>query len=228
MKKIAFKDFFPILIVLLCAAVVGVLLLTGTIDLNTIPELVQDNKALALVIILALFIIKGFSAVILYNPLIIMVSLVFPIWQALIINGIGTAVTLSISYFIGSRTNTDRLESLLSKNKTVEKCFRATKNYGFVFCLAIHLLGLSLEVQGIIFGMLRIGFWTYLTSSWIAIVPGMICFTILGNTWDFTHPVFWIVLAVDLIMILFGVLYTRKTIRQGSAQEEPSSDAPSE
>ena len=39
------RDFAPILIVICCAAVFGTLLMTGVIDLNTIPALVEALKA---------------------------------------------------------------------------------------------------------------------------------------------------------------------------------------
>ena len=217
MKKTFLKDYLPLLVVLVCAAVVGALLLTGTLDLDEIPALVQDNHALALAVVLALFVAKGFSGVILYNAIVIAVSLVFPLWEALLINGVGTAVALAISYCIGRRTNAEKLEALLNKNEKIKRLFQATQDYGFVFCFAVHLLGLSMEVLGILFGMLRVGFWTYLTSSWLAIIPGMICFAVMGSTFDLGNPVFWIVLAIDLALIAFGVFYTRRQLKSKQA-----------
>lgn len=69
-----------------------------------------------------------------------------------------------------------------------------------------------MEVLGILFGMLRIDFWTYLASSWLAIIPGMVCFTIAGAELNLRSPLFWLVLAIDGVLILFGILYTKKII----------------
>lgn len=217
MKKTFLKDYLPLLVVLVCAAGVGALLLTGTLDLDEIPGLVRDNHALAIAVVLALFVAKGFSGVILYNAIVIVVSLVFPLWEALLINGAGTAVALAISYGIGRRTKTEKLEAVLNKNAKIKALFQATQDYGFVFCFAVHLLGLSMEVLGILFGMLRVGFLTYLVSSWLAIIPGMICFAVMGSTFDLGNPVFWIVLAIDLALIAFGVLYTRRQLKSKQA-----------
>ena len=206
------KDYAPILVMLLCAAVFGTLLFTGTIDLDTVPQLVDHRPLLAVTVILALYVAKGFSGVILYNALVIVVSLIFPMWQALIINGIGTALALSISYLIGSNTKTRSIDDLLAKHPKMLKYFSATKKYGFVACFAIHMIGLSMEVLGVLFGMLHIGFWRYLVSSWLAIIPGMICFTIAGNNLNLRSPVFWVVLIIDLALIAFGILYTRKKV----------------
>ena len=210
MKRL--KDFAPILVMLLCAAVFGILLLTGTINLDSIPQLVDHRPLLAVAVILALYAAKGVSGVILYNALVIVVSLIFPIWQALLVNGIGTAVALSISYCIGSNTKTQNIETLLAKHPKMEKYFKTTQKYGFIACFAIHMIGLSMEVLGVIFGMLHIGFWRYLVSSWLAIIPGMVCFTIAGNHLSIRSPVFWLVLVIDLGLIAFGILYTKNKL----------------
>lgn len=55
MKK-TLRDYLPILMMLLCAAGFGALLLTGVIDLNTVPQLVEHRPVLAVLVILALFI----------------------------------------------------------------------------------------------------------------------------------------------------------------------------
>ena len=167
------RDFAPILIVICCAAVFGTLLMTGVIDLNTIPTLVEHRPVLAVCVVLLFFIIKGLSGVVVYNALVIVVSLIFPLPTALAINGVGTAICLSVSYWIGRRTKTESLEQKLAEHPKLQKYFSATREYGFVSCFAIHLIGLSMEVLGILFGMLRIDFWTYLASSWLAIIPGM-------------------------------------------------------
>jgi len=157
MKKI--KDFAPILVMLCCVAAVGVLLLTGTINLDTIPRLVADQPILALAVITALYALKGISGVILYNALVLAVSLIFPMWAALLVNAAGTALTLSISYAVGARTKTGSIEEMLQKHPKLQKFFSSTREYGFIACFAIHMAGLSMEVLGVMFGMLRIGFW---------------------------------------------------------------------
>lgn len=180
MKK-TLRDYLPILLMLLCTAGFGILLLTGVLDLNTIPQLVDHRPGLAVAVILALFAVKGISGVVVYNALVVVVSLIFPLPAALAINAVGTALCLSISYWIGRSTRTESLEGLLNKHPKLRKYFAATQEYGFVSCFAIHMLGLNMEVLGVLFGMMRLNYWSYLASSWLAIMPGMVCFCILGN-----------------------------------------------
>ena len=213
MKKSIFQDYAPIFVALGCAAVVGVLMLTGVLDLDAIPALVQDNRLLAITVALALFVLKGFSGVILYNALIILVALLFPLWEALVLNAVGTALSLSVSYMIGRFTKTRSLEQTLEKHEKIQKYFRTAKEYGFIFCFSIHVLGINMEVLGILLGMLRIGFVKYLVSSWLGIVPGMIAIVIAGNERSLRNPAFWIILGIDLLLIGLGFLYMRRKMQ---------------
>ena len=204
MKK-TLRDYLPILMMLLCAAGFGALLLTGVIDLNTVPQLVEHRPVLAVLVILALFIAKGFSGVVVYNALVVVVSLILPLPAALAISGVGTALCLSISYWMGRSTRTDSLEGLLSRHPKLNKYFTATQQYGFVFCFTIHMLGLNMELLGVLFGMMR-----------LSIAPGMVCLCILGNNLDFKSPVFWAMLALNLVLLLGSLWYTRHKLVQSS------------
>ena len=113
MKKFRLRDYLPVLIMVLCAAIFGVLLATGVMDLDTVPQLVADRPVLAVLVVLGLYVLKGFSGVVVYNALVVMVSMVLPLPVALAVNGVGTAVCLSISYAMGRFTKTESLESVL-------------------------------------------------------------------------------------------------------------------
>lgn len=217
MKK-TLRDYLPILLMLLCTAGFGILLLTGVLDLNTIPQLVDHRPGLAVAVILALFAVKGISGVVVYNALVVVVSLIFPLPAALAINAVGTALCLSISYWIGRSTRTESLEGLLNKHPKLRKYFAATQEYGFVSCFAIHMLGLNMEVLGLLLGMLRVDYLTYLAGSWLAIAPGMVCLVIAGNSLDLSSPVFWIFLGINTVLVVFSVVYTLRKLRAAKAK----------
>lgn len=107
---------------------------------------------------------------------------------------------------------------LLSRHPKLNKYFTATQQYGFVFCFTIHMLGLNMELLGVLFGMMRLNFWTYLSASWLSIAPGMVCLCILGNNLDFKSPVFWAMLALNLVLLLGSLWYTRHKLVQSSSR----------
>ena len=218
MKKFRLRDYLPVLIMVLCAAIFGVLLATGVMDLDTVPQLVADRPVLAVLVVLGLYVLKGFSGVVVYNALVVVVSMVLPLPAALAVNGVGTAVCLSISYAMGRFTKTESLESVLDRHPKIKRYFSATQEYGFAMCFAIHMLGLNMELLGVLFGMMRLNFWTYLSASWLSIAPGMVCLCILGNNLDFKSPVFWAMLALNLVLLLGSLWYTRHKLVQSSSR----------
>lgn len=141
MKKFRLRDYLPVLIMVLCAAIFGVLLAAGVMDLDTVPQLVADRPVLAVLVVLGLYVLKGFSGVVVYNALVVMVSMVLPLPAALAVNGVGTAACLSISYAMGRFTKTESLESVLDRHPKIKRYFSATQEYGFAMCFAIHMLG---------------------------------------------------------------------------------------
>ena len=184
MKKFRLRDYLPVLIMVLCAAIFGVLLATGVMDLDTVPQLVADR----------------------------------PLPAALAVNGVGTAVCLSISYAMGRFTKTESLESVLDRHPKIKRYFSATQEYGFAMCFAIHMLGLNMEVLGLLLGMLRVDYLTYLAGSWLAIAPGMVCLVIAGNSLDFSSPVFWIFLGINTVLVVCSVVYTLRKLRAAKAK----------
>lgn len=195
MKKFRLRDYLPVLIMVLCAAIFGVLLATGVMDLDTVPQLVADRPVLAVLVVLGLYVLKGFS-------------------------GVGTAVCLSISYAMGRFTKTESLESVLDRHPKIKRYFSATQEYGFAMCFAIHMLGLNMEVLGLLLGMLRVDYLTYLAGSWLAIAPGMVCLVIAGNSLDFSSPVFWIFLGINTVLVVCSVVYTLRKLRAAKAKGE--------
>lgn len=189
MKKFRLRDYLPVLIMVLCAAIFGVLLATGVMDLDTVPQLVADRPVL-------------------------------PLPVALAVNGVGTAVCLSISYAMGRFTKTESLESVLDRHPKIKRYFSATQEYGFAMCFAIHMLGLNMEVLGLLLGMLRVDYLTYLAGSWLAIAPGMVCLVIAGNSLDFSSPVFWIFLGINTVLVVCSVVYTLRKLRAAKAKGE--------
>ena len=210
MKKSKWKGYAPVLGMALLAVVLGVLTLCGVIDLGTLPQLVADKPALAVLVALGLYALKGISVAVVYHVLVVSVALVFPLPAALVINAVGLVISLTASYLVGRHTDPSDLNGLLDRHPRIKRFFDPSQEMGFASCFVIHSLGLSMEVLGVLFGMLRTGYGTYLVSSWLAIYPGTVCFTILGSRLDFHSPVFWAFLAINVVMLGYALLYCKR------------------
>ena len=76
MKKSKWKGYAPVLAMASLAVVLGVLTLCGVIDLGTLPQLVADKPALAVLVALGLYALKGISVAVVYHVLVVSVATV--------------------------------------------------------------------------------------------------------------------------------------------------------
>ena len=220
LKKILL-NYLPVLVMLAAAAVIGTLMLTGRLTIDQALRYAQDRPVLCAIVLLSLYVLKGFSVVILHSVLCIAAGLVFPMHAAVLLNSIGTLLCLCVSYGIGYYTKTTTLEEKLDRHPKLRHYFDNFRTYGFGFSYTLHVLGLSTEVLGVLFGLMRLAFWKYMLSSFIAIAPGMICFTIIGSDLSFRSPLFWVILGGDCIIILSCLIYTKRRIARKPAQTGP-------
>lgn len=217
------KNYISIIIMLLIAAVVGVLLLTGTLDVDRIIAAVRDNKPIALVVIIAMFLLKGCSLMFPFAAVCIGTALVFDTEYAMVINIVGTAMCISVSYLIGRFSKELTFDKMMDKYPKLKKYFDNAGEYSFTFCFAIHTLHLSMEAQGVLFGLLRTPYWAYLAGSMLALLPSLAYYTILGDSFDLTNPLFWIFLGIDAMTLVVGLIYAKRNIIDGKGKK-PDSD----
>ena len=92
----------------------------------------------------------------------------------------------------------------------------------FTFVFFVHTLHLSTEVQGVLFGLLRTPYWAYVGGSMAALIPSMLIYTVIGDKFDFTNPLFWAFVALDALTVVFGFVYAKKNLIDGGkkASEE--------
>ena len=221
LKKI--KNYIPIIIMMLIAIVVGVLFLTDTLDFKSTVAAVSENKPLALTVIIALFLLKGCALIVPFAAVLICSALVFDIQTAVIVNTVGTAICISLSYFIGRFSKELTFEKVINKYPKFKKYFENASDYSFTFCFSVHSFHLPMEVQGVLFGLLRTPYLTYLASSMLALLPSMMYMTIFGDNFDLSNKYFWIFVAVDLLVIAVGVIYSKRNIINGGKNKKADS-----
>lgn len=216
MKKL--KMYLPIVIMAATVAVVGALLATDVLRVEDIIAAVEDNKPLAAVVILALFIFKGFSCLP-YAVILIGCSMIFELPTAIAINTVGTLLCISVSYLVGRFSKSLTFDGMMDKYPKFRRYFTNAENYSFTFCFALHTLHLSMEVQGVLFGLLRTRYLTYIAGTMLALLPSMLWSTVIGDSFDLTDPLLWVFLAVDLLTLVLGLVYAKKNIIDGGKKK---------
>ncbi len=206
-----FVRYLPIVIMLLCAATVGILIACGVLKLDELIAAVDDNRPLAALVILALFAFKGCSFIP-YGVISIGCALIFEMPLAIAINTVGTVLCISVSYLIGRFSKELTFDGVMEKYPKFKRYFHNASQYSFTFCFAVHTLHLSTEVQGVVFGLLRTPYLAYIAGSTLALLPSMLWYTVLGGEFDLKNPLLWVFLGVDLLTMVIGFIYAKKNI----------------
>lgn len=208
------RMYLPVLLMLVVAAAAGVLIATGTLQVDKIIAAVNNNKPLAALVIMALFAFKGFSCIP-YAVILLGCSLIFDLPVAILINTAGTALCISVSYLVGRFSKELTFDGMLEKYPKFKRYFGNAQKSSFTFVFALHSLHLSMEVQGVLFGLLRTPYLPYVGGSMLALLPSMLWYTVLGEDFDLSDIRFWIFVAIDLMTVVLGLIYAKKNIIDG-------------
>lgn len=203
----------------LVAIVVAVLAFCGVLDVAAIIAAANENKPLAVLVVLAMFVLKGVSFSIPHGVVLVGSSLVFPLRISVPLNLLGSVLTLSISYCVGKYTKSLSYDGILEKYPKLKRYFANASDYSFTFCYAAHSMHLPTEVQGVLFGLLRTPYLAYISSSMLALFPSTMCYTVIGDKFDFSNPLFWLFIGLDVIVVLTGIYYFRKHIIKGGKKD---------
>lgn len=213
------KNYISIIIMLILAAVVAVLLAADILDVNELVGAVRDNKLTALFVIMALYVVKGCTMFFPVAALLMATSMVFDIHTAIVIGLVGNALCVSLSYLMGKTSKKLTFDSYMEKYPKFKKYFTNAQEYSFLFCFAVHTLHLSMEVQGVLFGLMRTPFPAYLAGSMLALFPSIMYYTIFGYNFDFSYPILWVFIGLDALMVVLGLGYAKRNIIDGGKKE---------
>lgn len=212
------KMYLPIIVMLVIALTAGILIRLDILKVDQIIAAVNDNRLIAALVILALFAFKGCSCIP-YAVILIGCALIFELPLAILINTVGTVLCISVSYLIGRFSKGLTFEGIMEKHPKFRRYFSNAENYSFTFVFFTHTLHLSTEVQGVLFGLLRTPYWAYVSGSMVALIPSMLIYTVIGDEFDFTNPLFWAFVALDALSVLIGFVYAKKNLIDGGSKK---------
>lgn len=210
--------YLPIIVMLVIALTAGILIWLDILKVDQIIAAVNDNRLIAALVILALFAFKGCSCIP-YAVILIGCALIFQLPLAILINTVGTVLCISVSYLIGRFSKGLTFEGIMEKHPKFRRYFSNAENYSFTFVFFTHTLHLSTEVQGVLFGILRTPYWAYVSGSMVALIPSMLIYTVIGDEFDFTNPLFWAFVALDALTVLIGFVYAKKNLIDGGSKK---------
>ena len=207
--------YLPAILMLVFVIGAAVFLLTSGDSLTAegiYERLAGSNRIVTALLIILLFAIKSMTVFVLYNIPVAAAGLLFPFWEALIINLIGTAICVSLPYFVGrSQAGGPLMQRALEKNALLRRVAEGERGHTFALSLTLRVLSLPSDLLGLFFGTMKASYPAFFVSSMLGITPGMIWVTLLGGAAvGRGSPAFWVMLGIDAVLIVIAFFTFRK------------------
>ena len=177
---------------------------------------------IAELIILGVYAVKAVLMVIPASLIYISVGMAFDWKRAVIVNLIGIAVEVTVTFFMGKFLGKDAVEKKIRNTKAGDKFFSMLdKNTNAAIFLMRLIPAFPIDFSSLFMGAFDFKFLPYLLLSVLGIAPRVIAFTILGDGIYDLIPMKYIVLAaICAIPIVIIILLVKKYVGKRKKSEE--------
>lgn len=160
-----------------------------------------SSLLVAELIILGVYVVKAIMLVVPASVIYISVGVAFDWKRAVIINLIGIAIEVAVTYFLGKFLGKSAVEKKLSGTKVGDKLLKMQeKNKNTAMFLIRFIPAFPIDFSSLFMGAFGFGFGGYFLFSLLGIAPRVIAFTILGDKiYDFV-PMKYIMLAAIIAL----------------------------
>ncbi len=205
------------LTVLLWAAVILVFFLNR--DAFTVDNIVSgspENTVLAALMMIALFAVKSISIVLYSGILYITSGILFPLPTAILVNILGTAVMLTIPFFLGRLMGRRALDHIHEKYPKSAFMSEFQGGSDFMFSFIVHIINLlPTDLVSIYMGAAGLKYGPYLLGGTLGLLVTAVLFPITGMSITRpTSPEFIISVALEIAVTLVSVAVCRVVQRR--------------
>lgn len=207
-KKIS--SFIKIIVIFLWLCVIAFFVSNRkSFTLNGIIQYTPQNPLLTVVMMLFLFALKSISVIIYMGILYAASGILFPLPIALAVNIIGTAISLSIPYFLGKWTGSDIAAKIVEKYPKTAYIRSMRKSNDFMFSFIVRIIGiLPADLVSFYMGANGVEYKKYLFGGLLGFSASMITFPIMGmSVSDPSSPAFIISLSIEAALLATSVIF---------------------
>lgn len=209
------------------ATLTGILYImcNGAVSTESLVTFVRRHETVAAPILLALFALKGVLTVLPYSLLTTVSGLVFGFVPALLLNLVGTAVSMTIPYFtgksVGKGAKREEAVEKLKNNRLFRKYYHGKDTDLFPLCFLLRLFGMQSELTSIFFGNVGMPYPPYLAASLLGKLSLMVCYTALGATLSVSSlsPVVLVFFGVESAVLIITFFVFRKKRKKRQSEE---------
>ena len=211
-KLLVMLRFVPLAVM---ACLIAVLAFSGRqLTAQQIFEYSPENPYLAAAFLVLLYALKSLSVVFPLLVLYLAGGLLFSAPVALAVNMLGTAVCLSLPYWVG-RWSAGSITGLLAeKYPKVRALLNLQQQNDFFFAFLVRVVGfLPCDVVSLYLGSAALPFGSYLVGGMLGMLPGILTTTLMGaSIRDPRSPQFIVSVAISVVLSVTSIaLYRRMT-----------------
>lgn len=176
-------------------------LLTGLTP-DDIFQFAGGNLVLEVLVVLLIYAVKSVLFFIPVVFLYILTGNLFPPIYSIFINILGLSLTMTLTFFLGKKLGKPFVKKMVKKSPKVQRFMEnGDRNNVTLFVLRASNL-FPVELISLVCGSTGYRYWSFLGLSLLAMVPGLIPFTLMGDSLrDPLSPGFLIPFAVVLVMM---------------------------
>ena len=177
---------------------------------------------IAELIILGVYAVKAVMMVVPASLIYISVGMAFDPKRAVIVNLLGIALEVTVTYFLGKFLGKDAVEKKIRNTKAGDKFFTMLdKNRNAAIFLMRFIPAFPIDFSSLFMGAFDFKFFPYLIFSVLGIAPRVIAFTVIGEGIYELIPMKYIVLTVICaIPVVTAVLLIKKFVVKKKKSEE--------
>lgn len=214
------------LLALVWLAIIAICLLhKDEFTLEGILNYTPRQPALAVLLLWALFAVKSLS-IFLYSGLLYAAGgILFPLPVAIAVNVAGTAVMVSLPYWLGKKLGSQAVQYILRRWPKSAMLHDLRSGSDFFFVLIVRLLGvLSADVVSAYMGAVGVKYRDYLPACLLGFLPTCVLFPVMGMSLsDVRSPQFLTAAGIELAAMLLSCIifhFYRKKVHTKSDKEQ--------
>lgn len=196
--------------------VVILLLHKDEITVESIVGFTPDEPLPAILVMLALFALKGSTVLMNGNILYAACGVMFPLPLAIAVNLLGSIVMTTIPFLIGRKGGAKTMEQLTQKYSKLRMLQSVPHKNQFLFTLLLRVIGLlPCEPVGMYLGACRLRYPNYIGGTLLGLLPAIAGFAVMGGyASDPASPQFIAAVAfqitVTVCTLTAGFIFKRK------------------
>ena len=202
------------------AAVLWCLLHRDEITAERIAALASGDRLAAAVLLLGLFALKSVT-VVFYAGLLFMASgLLFPLPLAVAVNLAGTAIMVSLPFFIGRRMGAGAVSRMAEEHPKLALLRDAPRQSALFFSFFVRIVGcLPGDLVSMYLGACGLPYGKYLAGSLLGFLSAILTFAVMGkNVSDVSSPAFLAAAGVEVGMMALSLLLYRRWRRKNAGR----------